>query len=384
MSDDTKYLKLSTRAIHSGSVPEDDTGSVTTAIFPSSTYRVAYPGDESGYVYSRSANPTRCALERALASLEEGTAGFAFASGLAALNCVLNLLKAGDHVVAVDDLYGGSLRQFNKLWTQFGLEFDYVDCSDVANFEKAIKPNTRLVWIETPTNPLLHLIDIEALSKITRKHDILLAVDNTFATPVIQQPLNLGADIVHHSASKYLGGHCDLIGGVLVVRNDALAERIRFVQNANGLMLGPFESWLMLRGIKTLQLRVERHCSNAARIARELQSYDIVDRVYYPGIDGQPLPNRMTASGGIVSFNIKTDFETVKKFVMATRLFVLAESLGGVESLVNHPASMTHASIDKEIREARGIGDGLVRFSVGVEDIDDLLADLKQAFKQIC
>jgi cystathionine gamma-lyase len=381
MEDKTKKKKFETRAIHAGQVPEDKTGSVSTPIFPSSTYRVAFPGDESGYVYSRWANPTRNALERALAELENGRHAYAFASGLAALNAVINLLKAGDHVVSVDDLYGGTMRQFERLLRNFNLDFTYVDGRNPENFEKAIKDNTRLFWIETPTNPLLHLVDIPAVADIARKHGILTVVDNTFATPYIQRPLELGADIVHHSVSKYLAGHCDVIAGALIVNDDELAERVRFNQYAVGGTLGPFESWLVLRGLKTLHLRMERHSYNALRIAEYLRTVDIVDTVYYPGLDGKPLPNGMTFPGGMVSFTIKADFETVKRFVMSTDVFILAESLGGVESLINHPASMTHASIPKEVREAHGIGDGLVRLSVGLEHIDDLLDDLKQAFQ---
>jgi cystathionine gamma-lyase len=380
MEDNLKNKKFETRAIHAGRVPEDHTGSVSTPIFPSSTYRVAFPGDESGYVYSRWANPTRNALERALAALENGSHAFAFSSGLAALNAVINLLKAGDHIVSVDDLYGGSMRQFERLMRNFGLDFTYIDGRNPTNFEKAIKPNTRLFWIETPTNPLLYLVDIAKVAEIGKKHNILTAVDNTFATPYVQRPLELGADIVHHSASKYLAGHCDVIAGALVVNDRELAERVRFNQYAVGGTLGPFESWLVLRGLKTLHLRMERHSSNAKKIAEYLSSLEIVDRVYYPGLDGKLLPNHMTLPGGMISFTIKADFDAVKQFVMSTQVFILAESLGGVESLINHPASMTHASIPKEIRQAHGITDGLVRLSVGLEHIDDLLSDLQHVF----
>ncbi|MFQ5500355.1 MAG: trans-sulfuration enzyme family protein [Candidatus Zixiibacteriota bacterium] len=383
MSSDKPQKRFETRAIQAGRVPEDQTGSVTTPIYPSSTYRVAFPGDESGYVYSRWSNPTRLALEKALASLENGRYGYAFSSGLSAMTAVMHLLKAGDHVVAVDDLYGGTMRQFERLLRNFGLDFTYVDGTDASNFEEAVKDNTKLFWIETPTNPLLKLVDISAVSAIARKHGILTAVDNTFATPFIQLPLTLGADIVHHSMSKYLSGHCDVIGGSLIVNDEALAERVRFNQYAVGAHLGPFESWLVLRGLKTLHVRMERHCANAARIVEHLQSIDIVDAVFYPGLDGAALLNDMKLPGGIVSFSIDADLETVKAFACATNVFVLAESLGGVESLINHPALMTHASIPKDIREKRGIGDGLIRLSVGLEHIDDLLDDLKQAFESI-
>ena len=311
MKDKLKNKQFETKAIHLGQARGDNTGSVTTPIFPSSTYRVEFPGDESGFVYSRWSNPTRVALEEALAALENGTHAYAFSSGLAALNAVMNLLKPGDHVVAVDDLYGGTHRQFERLMKNFNITFSYVDGCDPLNFEKAIKENTRILWVETPTNPLLKLTDIEKVSEIARKHKILLAVDNTFATPYIQKPLDLGADIVLHSASKYLGGHCDVIAGALVVKDNELAERLRFNQYAVGGMLNPFESWLILRGIKTLHLRMERHSLNSMKIVEYLESVSIVDKIYYPGIDGNAVPNKMKLPGGMISFNMKADFETV-------------------------------------------------------------------------
>lgn len=375
--------RFETKAVHSGHVPQDGTNSVTTPIYPSSTYRVEYPGDESGYVYSRWSNPTRLGLENSLAELENGSHAYAFSSGLAALDAVIRLFKPGDHVVAVDDLYGGTKRQFNFITNNSGIEFSYVDNRNIDEFEKAIKKNTKCFWIETPTNPLLCTIDIAKVAEIAHKHNILVGIDNTFASPYIQKPLDCGADIVLHSASKYLGGHCDLIAGVLVVNNEELAEKIRFIQYGIGAMLGPFESWLALRGIKTLPLRMEKHSFNASKIVEFLKTEEKVDKVYFPGVDGEPLPNNMILPGGIVTFSINADFETVKKFVMSTKLFILAESLGGVESLINHPASMTHASIPKEDREKRGINDGLVRLSVGIEHIDDLIADLENAFKNI-
>jgi len=384
MADKTKQLHIETIAIHSGAVPQDGALSVTTPIYPSSTFRENYPGDESGYVYSRWSNPTRLALEKALAALEEGTSARAFSSGLAAVGAVINLLSTGDHVVAVDDLYGGCHRLFERLLRpQFKLDFSYVDGRDPANFEKALKPNTKLFWVETPTNPLLKLVDIRAVAEIAHKRGLMLAVDNTFATPYIQKPLNLGADIVHHSMSKYLGGHCDIIGGALVTKDEKLGERIFFNQYAVGGILDPFQSWLVLRGIKTLHVRMERHSYNAKKIAEYLQTQKRVSKVYFPGLDGKPLPNGMTLPGGMVSFELDANFETVKKFVMSTKQFILAESLGGVESLINHPATMTHASIPKEIREKHGIRDQLIRLSVGIEHIDDLLADLQQAFAGI-
>jgi cystathionine gamma-lyase len=382
MTDDKtlKDKKIETRLIHAGRVEEDQTGSVTTPIFPSSTYRVAYPGDESGYVYSRWANPTRQALEKALADLENGTHGFGFSSGLGALTTVLHLLKSGDHIVAVKDLYGGTHRQFEKVMRSFGLDFSYVDGRDAGDFEKAVRPETRLFWLETPTNPLLHLIDIEAVAAIAKKHDIITAVDNTFATPFIQNPLDLGADIVLHSMSKYLAGHCDVIAGGLVVKDRDLAEKLKFHQNALGAVLGPFDSWLVLRGLKTLHLRMERHSLNSVKVVDYLETVPRVSRIYYPGQDGKPVPNRMKLPGGMVSFELKGDAETVRKFVTSTRVFVLAESLGGVESLINHPALMTHASIPAEVRKANGISDSLIRLSVGLENYEDLIADLEQAF----
>jgi cystathionine beta-lyase len=342
-----------------------------------------FPGDESGYVYSRWSNPTRKATERALAALENGSAAFLFSSGLAAMNAVLNLLKSGDHVVVVNDLYGGSIRQFEQIWKKFGLDFSYVDGTDHENFARAANENTRLFWVETPTNPLLELVDIAAVSKIARAKKILLAVDNTFATPFIQRPLELGADIVHHSASKYLSGHCDIIGGVVVAKEKELAEKIFFNQYAIGAQLNPFDSWLLLRGLKTLHIRMERHSVNAMKLVEYLETVELVDKIYFPGIDGKPIPNKMTMPGGMISFTMKADIETVKTFATATELFILAESLGGVESLINHPASMTHSSIPKEEREARGITDSLVRLSVGIENVDDLLIDLRQAFAAI-
>lgn len=381
MDDHLKNKKLATRAVHSGRVPEDGTNSVTTPIYPSSTFRMAFPGDDSGYVYSRWSNPTRVALENGLASLENGTHAFAFSSGMAAVSAVTSLLKSGDHVVSVDDLYGGTHRLFEQQLGNLGIKFSYVDGRDPANFEKAANDNTRLFWIETPTNPLLRLIDIAAISKIARARNIVTAVDNTFATPYLQQPLEHGADIVHHSLSKYLAGHCDVIGGALITKDETLAERLRFNQYAVGAQLGPFESWLVLRGMKTLHVRMDRHCENATKVSEFLQTVDIVERVHFPGLHKGPLPNGMKGPGGMVSFKIKAGFDQVKAFAMATELFLLAESLGGVESLINHPASMTHASIPAEIREERGIDDGLIRLSVGLEDSGDLIEDLKQAFE---
>jgi cystathionine beta-lyase/cystathionine gamma-synthase len=319
MSDDMKNKQFETKAIHSGRIPEDKTGAVTTPIHLSSTYEVEFPGDDAGYVYSRWSNPTRLALEKAIATMENGEKAFAYASGLASVGAVLNLLKPGDHVVAVDDLYGGIHRLFEQLMKKFQIDFTYVDGRDSSNFEKAMKPNTQLFWIETPTNPLLKLTDIKAVSEIAHKNNILVGVDNTFATPYLQKPLDLGADIVMHSASKYLGGHCDVIGGVLVVKESELAEKLHFNQYAVGGILSPFESWLILRGIKTLHVRMERHSLNSMKIVEYLETVDIVDEIFYPGQDGKKVPNNMKLPGGMVSFNINADFETVKKFAMSTK-----------------------------------------------------------------
>ena len=383
MSDNLKNKKFATKAIHLGRVPEDGTGSVTAPIFPSSTYRMKFPGDDSGYVYSRWANPTRQALESTLAELENGRHAYFFSSGLAAVTSIMHLLRPGDHVVAVSDLYGGTHRLFEKIMRNFQITFSYIEGIDPDDFETAIKGNTKLFWIESPSNPLLKLIDIKATAAIAKKHGILTAVDNTFATPYIQRPLELGADIVHHSATKYLGGHCDVVAGAVVVRDEQLAEKLRFNQYAVGATAGPFDSWLVMRGIKTLALRMERHSANALKVVDFLKTVALVDKIYFPGLDGKPLPNEMSLPGGMISFNIKADLETVKKFAMSTEIFVLAESLGGVESLINHPALMTHSSIPKEIREAHGVTDGLIRLSVGIEDPGDLVADLKQAFDRI-
>lgn len=383
MDDKLKDKKFATRAVHLGRVPEDGTGSIATPIFPSSTYRVNFPGDESGYVYSRWSNPTRVALEKTLADLENGRHAFFFSSGLAAVTAIFHLLKPGDHIVAISDLYGGTHRLFENTMRNFGIEFSYVEGSDPADFDRAAQENTKLFWIESPTNPLLKLVDIAAVSAMAKKRGILTAVDNTFATPYIQRPLELDADIVHHSATKYLGGHCDVVAGAVVTCDEVLSEKLRFNQYAVGGTSGPFDSWLVLRGIKTLALRMECHSANALKIVNFLKTVDRVDQIYFPGLDGRPLLNGMSLPGGMVSFTVKGDLQTVKKLVMSTRVFVLAESLGGVESLINHPALMTHSSIPREIREKHGVTDGLVRLSVGIEDPDDLVEDLRQAFNNI-
>jgi cystathionine gamma-lyase len=376
-----KDWKDETKAIHAAGHIDGDVGAVSTPIFQTSTYRVAEPGDESGYVYSRTANPTREALETALAAMEGGTYGFAFASGMAAVNTVMSLLSPGDHIIAGDDLYGGTFRLFEKILKTYGLDFTYVDGRRPTNIAAALTSKTRLIWLETPTNPLMRLYEIGATSEIARTNGCLLAVDNTFATPCIQRPLELGADIIIHSLTKYISGHADTVGGAIIVNDAGLAEKIGFLQNSIGAILGPFDSFLSLRGLKTLPLRMKRHSHNAKKIAEYLMFKRSVSEVFYPGIDGMPLPNNMALPGGMVSFSLDFDINDVKNFVMSTSLFVLAESLGGVESLINHPATMTHASIPREIRMERGINDGLIRLSVGLEHVDDLISDLESAFE---
>ena len=365
--------------------PHDpQTGAVSTPIYQTATFKLAAPGDESGYVYTRSANPTRGALESALAELEGGKVGLTFASGLAATNTVFNLLKAGDHVVAGDDLYGGSVRQFDQVHSpNTNIKITYVDARDPRNVENAITDKTKLVWIETPTNPLLKLYDIAPIADVTRKNEALLAVDNTFATPYLQRPLDFGADLVIHSLTKYMAGHSDTLGGALITKDEKLGERLRFYQNAVGAVLAPFDSWLILRGIKTLAVRLDRQAENALAVARYLEKHAEIKEVFYPGLDGVPLPNKMKTGGGMVSFKVDYDFDSVKTLVMSTKLFTLAESLGGVESLINHPASMTHAAIPRETRLKYGIDDGLVRLSIGIENSADLIDDLGFALKAL-
>ncbi|HSG99737.1 MAG TPA: PLP-dependent aspartate aminotransferase family protein [candidate division Zixibacteria bacterium] len=372
-------LRFETSAVHCHAA-DPATGAVSAPIYQTATYKLPAPGDESGYVYTRSANPTRDLLQDALAKLEGGAVGLAFASGLAATNTVMNLFKTGDHVIAGDDLYGGTLRQFENVHgPNSGIQFTYVDGRDPQNVERAFTGQTKLVWIETPTNPLLKVYDIATIARIAHAHNALLVVDNTFATPYLQRPLELGADIVLHSLTKYLAGHSDTVGGAIITKERKLGERLMYFQNAVGAVLAPFDCWLAVRGIKTLPVRLERQCQSARAIAEWLQEQENVTDVNYPGLDGSPLPNGMKAGGGMVSFRLDGDFEAVKRFVMSTKLFTLAESLGGVESLVNHPASMTHASVPREVRLRHGVDDGLVRLSVGVEHVDDLIADLNSA-----
>jgi cystathionine beta-lyase len=379
-------MKFNTKTIHGGQHHEKVTGSVMPPVFQTSTYAQTSPGKPVGeYEYSRAANPTRTALEDALASIENGTRGLAFASGLAATDSVMKLLKPNDEVIAMDDLYGGTYRMFARIYQDFGIKFHFVDMTDLQKLESLINENTKLIWVETPTNPLMKLADIAAISKITKKHNLLFAVDNTFATPYLQKPLDLGADIVMHSATKYLGGHSDVIAGALVVKDKELGEKLHFAQFATGGTLGPMDSYLVLRGIKTLHLRVQRHCENGEKVAQYLNSHPSVKRVYYPGLESHPnhdiaKKQMIGGFGGMVTFTFNSGkMEDAVKFLEKVKVFTLAESLGGVESLANHPTTMTHASVPAEKRAEIGITDDLVRLSVGVEDIDDLLADLEQA-----
>src|SRR6266496_17584 len=384
-----KQHEFATRAIHAGQEPDPSTGAVMTPIYATSTYVQQSPGKHKGYDYSRSINPTRLAYEKCIADLESGTRGFAFASGLAAMATVLELLESGSHIVVSDDLYGGTFRLFDRVRRRSAnLDFTYVDLTDAKDLQRAIKPKTRMVWIETPSNPLLKLIDLDAIAKIAREHKIISVCDNTFATPWIQRPIENGFDIVVHSATKYLNGHSDLVGGAAVVGdNKELGDQIWFLQNSVGAIAGAFDSFLVLRSLKTLPLRMERHCSNALEIARWLEEQREVKSVRYPGLKSHTQHDlarqQMRGFGGIVTIVLKTDLAGTKRFLEKTRLFALAESLGGVESLINHPAIMTHASMPKEQRESIGITDSLVRLSVGVEDVRDLIDDLKIALAAI-
>jgi cystathionine gamma-lyase len=384
-----KPHEFATRAIHAGQEPDPTTGAIMTPIYATSTYVQQSPGKHKGYDYSRSINPTRLAYEKCIADLETGTRGFAFASGLAAMSTVLEVIDSGSHVVASDDLYGGTFRLFEKVRRRSaGLDFTFVDLTDAAAFEDAIGPNTRMVWVETPSNPLLKVIDLEAIAKIARENEIISVCDNTFATPWIQRPLERGFDIVVHSATKYLNGHSDLVGGVVVVgEKKELADQVAFLQNSVGAIAGAFDSFLVLRSLKTLALRMERHCANALEIARWLQDHKDVKSVSYPGLKSHAQHDlaraQMRGFGGIVTAVLKTDLAGTRRFLENTHLFALAESLGGVESLIDHPALMTHASVPKEQREAIGVSDSLVRLSVGVEDMRDLIDDLQTALEAI-
>lgn len=377
-------MKFNTKTIHGGQKHDPAYGAVMPPIYQTSTYAQSTPGGHKGFEYSRTHNPTRQALENALASIENGTHGLAFGSGLAAIDAVMKLLKPGDEVISTNDLYGGSYRLFTKIFQDFGIKFHFVGMQDVSKIEDYINENTKLVWVETPTNPMMNIIDIKGVSEIAKKHKLLLAVDNTFATPYLQQPLDLGADIVMHSATKYLGGHSDVVMGALVVKDEELADRLYFVQNASGAVCGPQDSFLVLRGIKTLHVRMQRHCENGKKVAEFLASHPKVEKVYWPGFESHPNHNvaksQMSDFGGMISFTTKgNNYEEAIKTVENLKVFTLAESLGGVESLAGHPASMTHASIPKEEREKTGVVDSLIRLSVGIEDADDLIEDLNQA-----
>ena len=375
-----------TRAIHAGQTPDPTTGAIMPPISLSSTYVQESPGVHKGYEYSRSHNPTRYAYERCIADLENGSRAFAFASGLAATATALDLLESGDHIIAMDDLYGGTYRLFDGVRKKSaGLQFSFVDLSDLSAVEAAIRPETKMIWIETPTNPLLKLVDLEAVALLAKKHGLISVADNTFASPFVQRPLDFGVDMVMHSATKYLGGHSDVVGGLLVVGGrDDLAERLAYLQNAVGAVQGPFDSFMVLRGLKTLALRMERHCHNAGRVAEWLAAQPKVAKVYYPGLNSHPQKalarRQMTGGyGGMVTATLDGGLPAARRFLERVELFALAESLGGVESLIEHPGIMTHASIPAERRAELGIDDGLVRLSVGVEDADDLIADLEQA-----
>jgi cystathionine gamma-lyase len=375
---------IGTKAIHAGQSPDPSTGAVMVPIYATSTYAQASPGDHQGYEYSRSHNPTRFAYERCVAELESGTHGYAFASGLAATSTVLELLDSGAHVICMDDVYGGTYRLFERVRRRSaGLEFSFVDLNDLDAVKAALQPNTKMIWCETPTNPLLKLVDIRRLAEFAKANGLLLAVDNTFSSPVLQRPLELGADIVMHSATKYLNGHSDIVGGMVVVKDAALAEQMTFLQNAIGGVQGPFDSFLALRGLKTLHLRMKAHCENAQFIAEKLEAHPAVEKVAYPGLASHPqhalAKTQMYGFGGMVSVWLKGGFPEAKRFMERLELFTCAESLGGVESLANHPAVMTHASIPEDRRNALGVTGNLVRLSVGVEDAADLWSDIQQA-----
>lgn len=380
---DKRPTGFETRAIHAGQEPDPSTGAIMTPVYLTSTYVQASPGVHKGYEYSRTHNPTRKAYETCLASLEGGGHGFAFASGLSATTVLLHTLRAGDHVVAGDDMYGGTFRLFDKVLRHNGLEFSYVDLSHADALERALKPNTKLLWLETPTNPMLKLADIRALTEIAHRRGVLVAVDNTFMSPFFQKPLELGADVAMHSSTKYINGHSDVVGGALVVRDGALAERIQFLSNAMGPVASAFDSFLCLRSLKTLAVRMRAHAENAIRVAAYLEKHPKVVRAIYPGLPSHPhhelARRQMSGFGGMVSFVLKGGLKEARAFLESVRVFSLAESLGGVESLVNHPAIMTHASVPVEMRAALGITDSLIRLSVGIETIEDLLADLEQA-----
>lgn len=381
---DEKKLKFNSKTIHGGQKPDEAYGAVMPPIYQTSTYAQTTPGGHKGYEYSRSANPTRTALENSLASIENGNYGLAFASGLSAMDAVIKLLNPGDEVVSTNDLYGGSYRLFKQVFEKYGIKFRFIGMQNANKIEAYISDKTKLIWVETPTNPMMNIIDIKAVSVLAKKYGALLAVDNTFATPYLQQPLNLGADMVMHSATKYLGGHSDVVVGALVVKDKELADKLYFIQNASGAVCGPMDSFLVLRGIKTLHVRMQRHCENGEAIAEYLSKHPKIDKVFWPGFKDHPnhaiAKDQMSGFGGMISFITKgSSYDDAIRIVEKLRVFTLAESLGGVESLAGHPASMTHASIPQEEREKSGIVDALIRLSVGIEDVSDLIADLDQA-----
>ena len=377
-------MRFSTRAIHVGQEPDPATGSVTVPVYLTSTFRQSEPGKEGKYVYSRTANPTRTALEECLASLEEGRYGLAFSSGLAATATTLMMLQKGDHVIAGDDIYGGTYRLFEKVLRNYGLQFTYVDPQDPEKVEKAVRKNTRLIWTETPTNPLMRIVNLQRLSRISRRAHAMLVVDNTFMSPYLQNPLKHGADIVVHSTTKYVGGHSDLVGGAAITKDRKIYDRLKFLQNAVGAIPGPLDCYLVLRGVKTLAVRMEKHSQNAQAVSEYLSEQSTVENVYYPGRPDHPqkklISRQMRGPGGMLSFELEGGFNQCKKLLKRLKIFTVAESLGGVESLIEHPASMTHASIPRERRLHQGISDNLVRASVGIEDVDDLIGDLKHGF----
>lgn len=377
-------MKLGTKLIHAGVAPDPSTGAIMTPIFQTSTYVQSAPGVHKGYEYARTQNPTRDALQNALAAIENGTHGISFGSGLAATDAVMKLLNPGDEVIATNDLYGGTYRIFTKVFERYGIRFNFIDMSDARNIEAHITPKTKMIWLETPTNPLLRIIDIAACAQIARKSELMLCVDNTFASPYLQNPLDLGADMVLHSATKYLGGHSDVVHGAIIVKNETLAQQLYFIQNSCGAVPGPQDCFLVLRGIKTLHVRMQRHCENGAVVANFLRNHPKVDKVYWPGFTDHPnheiAKQQMRGFGGMMSFTLKDDnIESANRILSNTHLFSLAESLGGVESLIGHPASMTHASIPREERVKNGLVDSLIRLSVGIEDAGDLTEDLANA-----
>ena len=377
-------MKFGTKTIHAGQEADPSTGAIMTPIYQTSTYKQKKPGDFKGYEYSRTGNPTRTALEKNIAALENGKYALCFASGLGAIDAIVKLLSPGDEVISTNDLYGGTYRIFTKIFEDYGIKFHFIGMQEPEKVASYINENTKLIWVETPTNPMLNIINIKKLAEISKKHNLLFAVDNTFATPYLQRPLDLGADIVMHSLTKYMGGHSDVVMGAAICKDDSLAEKLYFIQNSTGAVPGPMDSFLVLRGIKTLHLRMQRHCENGKVVAHFLKDHPKVGNVYWPGFESHPnhdiAKKQMDGFGGMVSFNLKGNkLEDAIKLVSSTHYFTLAESLGGVESLIGHPATMTHAAIPKKEREKTGVVDSLIRLSVGLEDIEDLLADLKQA-----